>query len=83
MYREELNLFTKNMKKTGDFDIKIKNIQPGYWNGICYWKMCNVDNEKLVKRNNGVYITAKSGKNQNVWRKRKSQVLRSNRSGHY
>ena len=35
------------------------------------WKMCQVDNKKGKKRNNGKNRNTKSGKNQNTWRKKR------------
>ena len=44
--------------------------------------MCPAHNEKWKKTNNGKNRTDKFGKNQNAWRKEKSQVLGNIGNGH-
>ena len=56
----------KKKWKTREPDIKNNNIKSGYRNKIWDGKMCHADNEKWEKRNNGRYLTAKSGNHTNA-----------------
>ena len=73
----------KNWKRIGGSDTNNKNIQPRYRNGIWHRKMCHAYNENWIKRNNRMNRNAKSGKNQNIWKKGKLQVLGNIRNGHH
>ena len=39
----------KKKKRNGEPDTRNKNIQPGYWNGICHRKICHAAKENLEK----------------------------------
>ena len=72
--READGVFAKMKKKleTLTQTIRIYSQDIGWKFGI---KMCFAHNEKWEKRNHGRNRVAKTGKNQNAWRKRKLQVL--------
>ena len=59
-----------------------KCIQREYKNSICYRKMCNVENEKWEKRDNGKNGTNKSKTNQNAWGEGKPLLVGNIRRGH-
>ena len=63
-------------KRSANADVK--NPKGVNNNGIWHWKMCHAYNEKWEKRNNRRNRITISGKNQNIWRKKKLQVLGNN-----
>ena len=83
MYMDDIKLFEKKRKRTGDSYADNKNIQPGYKNGIWQWKICQADNENWKKRNSGKNRTTKSGKHYKVLRRGKLQVLENIGSGYH
>ena len=72
MCMDDIKVFAKKWKRTGDPDAYYKYIEPQFGIGIWDWKMCHDDNEKWKKRSNGINRTAKPESNQNSWREGKT-----------
>ena len=69
-------------KRIGNLNTVSGGIQ-SRWDGICYWKMCPVTNEKQKMTNNRRNRITQSRKNQNPQRKGKLQILWNIGSGHH
>ena len=81
IYMDDIKIFIKNEKRTRDTDTDNENVQPGYRNGICHWKMNHTDNEKLENRNNGKNRTVESEnlgrrKITSTWKKTEADTIK-------
>ena len=70
MYMDNIKLFVKNEKKIRKLKTGSEDIQPRHRDGICYGKMCFVNNEKRKIANDRRSRTTKLRKNQNTLKKK-------------
>ena len=59
---DDIKLFAKNLKRTGDSNANNKNIQSRYRNGICHKNPFHANNKKRKTTNKGRIRTTKSRK---------------------
>ena len=83
MYIEDVKVFRKKGKRTGDPDTNKMNTQLWYRNGSEYWKMYDADNENWEMRINRRKRNVKSRKYKNSWRVWKLQVFENIGSKHH
>ena len=77
MYMDDIKLFAKNEKRTGNPNIHSQNIQSRHTDGIWQWKMRSVRHEKWQTTSNWRKRTTKSRQDQNARRKRDLKILRN------